>query len=587
MPSITTWNRLEPRARSSNIDRGLQARVHDPLWALARQWQFGEFQGHDGGSPIVSRLRGECSLLERYSPGNTGGSRPTSYNYNPKSLPLETLVEQESVNGEEVAVGGGMAAEAGLMFLRMLSSAGAGQYRQAFIDSYPLGQPEETDLDLQSARFVGLMASRVPNAAKLHQALNSSLHPSSGSAGLPSSPSIDNIDVAVVTAAAERWLEWYGSGVSQPGDEGESWAPERMEYQFTVSAKTSSGEAVFRAPEFSAGRLDWYSFDLTSGVSLGATGLGVEITQTTIPTPVSYPGMPSPRWWEFEDAQVDFGGIDAGPEDLARLLLTEFATVYGNDWYVIPVPLDVGSVCDLRSLVVTDTFGHRTLVPSTGSVDGSDSDWKMFRFDQGSSGSSSQRDLFMLAPALGSMLQSPPIEEVLLLRDEMANLAWAVERTVESYQGRPLNRFEQAQARVRELGAAPAPSANAEIAYRLSSNVPENWIPLVPVRSTSLGTFATPSRVNQRSVRFKRGTMLRTLRDGVEESTSAIGKILMPDPDEPLFIYEEEVPRSGARVTRSYQYTRWFGGATHLWIGRRKRPGRGEGSSGLRFDIAE
>ena len=45
-----------------------------------------------------------------------------------------------------------------------------------------------------------------------------------------------------------------------------------------------------------------------------------------------------------------------------------------------------------------------------------------------------------------------------------------------------------------------------------------------------------------------------------------------------------EETREGIRVTRNYQYTRWFDGSTHLWIGRRKQIGRGEGSSGLRFD---
>jgi hypothetical protein len=52
-------------------------------------------------------------------------------------------------------------------------------------------------------------------------------------------------------------------------------------------------------------------------------------------------------------------------------------------------------------------------------------------------------------------------------------------------------------------------------------------------------------------------------------------------------LYEEEVPREGVRVTRRYQYTRWCDGSTHVWIGRRKQIGRGEGSSGLRFDIVE
>jgi hypothetical protein len=52
----------------------------------------------------------------------------------------------------------------------------------------------------------------------------------------------------------------------------------------------------------------------------------------------------------------------------------------------------------------------------------------------------------------------------------------------------------------------------------------------------------------------------------------------------PLFVRDEEVPRAGAHVTSAYQYARWIDGSSHLWRGRRKAAGRGEGSSGLRFD---
>jgi len=41
--------------------------------------------------------------------------------------------------------------------------------------------------------------------------------------------------------------------------------------------------------------------------------------------PVSYPGMPADRWWQFEDARVDFGAVDSEPDDLLRLLMVEFA----------------------------------------------------------------------------------------------------------------------------------------------------------------------------------------------------------------------------------------------------------------------
>jgi hypothetical protein len=53
----------------------------------------------------------------------------------------------------------------------------------------------------------------------------------------------------------------------------------------------------------------------------------------------------------------------------------------------------------------------------------------------------------------------------------------------------------------------------------------------------------------------------------------------------PLRIEEEEVPREGALVERSFQYARWYDGGRLLWLGRRKTFGRGESSSGLRFDF--
>jgi hypothetical protein len=52
----------------------------------------------------------------------------------------------------------------------------------------------------------------------------------------------------------------------------------------------------------------------------------------------------------------------------------------------------------------------------------------------------------------------------------------------------------------------------------------------------------------------------------------------------PYYINEEEVPRAGKIVTRSWQRSRWIDGRTFLWIGRRVTPGKGEGSSGLAFD---
>ena len=98
MPSITSWMRLEPRSRNAEMNTSLQARIYDPLWLLARQWQLGEFQGEDNGSPVMARWRGEAARLTRYHSGaiapNTMVNAPS---YDASRMPLETLVERETI----------------------------------------------------------------------------------------------------------------------------------------------------------------------------------------------------------------------------------------------------------------------------------------------------------------------------------------------------------------------------------------------------------------------------------------------------------------------------------------------------------
>jgi hypothetical protein len=49
--------------------------------------------------------------------------------------------------------------------------------------------------------------------------------------------------------------------------------------------------------------------------------------------------MPARRWFEFEDAFASFADITAAKDDLARMLVVEFANVYANDWYLWPLEL--------------------------------------------------------------------------------------------------------------------------------------------------------------------------------------------------------------------------------------------------------
>jgi hypothetical protein len=62
------------------------------------------------------------------------------------------------------------------------------------------------------------------------------------------------------------------------------------------------------------------------------------------------------------------------------------------------------------------------------------------------------------------------------------------------------------------------------------------------------------------------------------------GGILSRNPLEANLINEEEITRDGLLLRRTFQMTRWSGGARVAWSGLTRRNGRGEGASGLFFD---
>jgi hypothetical protein len=293
-----------------------------------------------------------------------------------------------------------------------------------------------------------------------------------------------------------------------------------------------------------------------------------ELDLNVVPVPVTYPGMPAPRWWEIEEGRVNFGSLDAGPPDLARLLFVEFVNTFGTDWFVIPIDgVPVGSLTRVESFVVTDTFGEQTVVEPFA---GTEEAWNMFRLSGEETG-----DFLFVPPTIVGTTEAPPLEEVVLLRDELANLGWAVERLVMSPTGRPLRRHEAYQESRRRAQAEEelGPPGASDLTYRLMTTVPDYWIPLVP-------------RPHGDSHRLVRAAMRRPGPDASPELIPPLGRILDPGPT-PLRIHDEEVPRDGANVTRAWQLARDPSGRTHLWLGRRKRSGRGEGSSGLRFDAVE
>lgn len=607
-PSVTVWNRLEGRPRTTSFDRALKAEVADALWMLTKQWQMGEFRGSDAGSPVFSKLYVETTRLTKYQPD---GRAPQLFEY---EIPLEAKVEQRPipliVGGRDIALDLRLAM--GRQWLTLIR--GIGSYRQAYLDSYPFTAPDpaqEADADRCAQPEVwqafAAVAGRAMDGGGLYSYLTAdpSHHAYDGVAG------IVHTDHDALDTAAGTFVAWFRRSILQPDPADDAWLPDRLEYQFSASAPVpgsagapAAGEKVYTADAYYQGRLDWYSVDVDRRVpglgdvtGAGLTGLPDHLVRTTIPVPVSFAGMPNTRWWAFEDRATNFGDIDASTTDLAKLLFLEFALVYANDWFVIPYDLPAGTIATIRGFVSTNVFGERLWIDAAGS--GPDDDWQrwsMFTVNMldpaspGGGGSAAADTSLVLMPTVAKVLDSPPTEDVWLIRDEVSNMVWGVERTVplasgESKPGLETARqtlaFYQAELAARLGGSPPPPPpAAAAVRYEVMTSVPENWIPFLPVRVPG----------DNREIQLQRAALPRIL-DGdpdppvkVRPRTVLLRPGLDDSPPAGYFLHEEEVPRAGTRLMQMYQRTRGTDGRVYTWLRVRRQTGRGEGSSGLAFD---
>jgi hypothetical protein len=386
----------------------------------------------------------------------------------------------------------------------------------------------------------------------------------------------------------------------------DAWLPSRLEYQFACSAPENSGEEtpgekVFSAQEYYHGHLDWYNFSIDRGTTtLGEVdapslpeGFDAPIVRSFIPTPVQFDGMPNTRWWTFEEGKTNFGDIKPDTTDINKLLLIEFGLIYANDWFLLPVTLPAGAVATLRGLAVRNVFGENLWITPTGrGLDDNPNRWTMYSLDITGTERRPADLCLMMTPTVPKIQEGKPLEEVQLVRDEVANMVWGIEKMIPTPSGESIPGREAAQDTLRYLkriiGASaleisgPDPAAN--LRYKIMSSVPENWIPFI----------ATHEKDSNRETRLQRGSMPRIIEgdpedriEKVKPRTSLLRTGLDQLIKQSYFIEEEEVLRAGVIVTQGFQRARWYNGQVFNWLGVRKTTGRGEASSHLRFDYLQ
>jgi hypothetical protein len=591
-PAITRWNRLEGRPRTHDFDRALKAEVRDALWLLSKQWQMGEFEGDDAGSPVLARACVDLSGIDRFQAGRNAVEPVVP------SLQLESRVERRPLplrlDAQYLSLDLRMAV--GRRWLKLLAreaSAGrlsadySGQYLNRYKVAVPdPGQPADAVVCAHPEAWqeAGLAAGRTMDGISLLEYAAEPGH--SATDGIVATPT----DSAKLATLADGLRSWFAGLIEQPPPKGDTaWQPDRLEYQFGCSAPDGERAFVMRAEEYYQGRLDWYALDRSPGeAQLDQTPVESKSPQrmvnTFIPAPIVFEGMPNTRWWAFEDRRTNFGDVRPDSTDLGKLLLLEFGLVYANDWFVLPYTMPISTVAEVKGIAVTNVFGERFWIEPVRPP--AEADWQRWSlFTLSADGSEVERQppppRLVLLPTPPKVQESSPIEEVALIRDEIANMVWGIERRVPLPSGGVKPGTEAAReyrAWLQGLVGAPTPPPppTAPIRYQVMNSVPENWIPFVAVHIAN----------DARETQLQRAAMPRILEGDPAQPVKVRPRtsLLRVNLPEAYYVHEEEVPRAGAVVSLSYQRTRGTDGAVVTWLGARKQTGRGEGSSGLQFD---
>ncbi len=574
-PSITTWTRVEPLPREGSLQRSLQAQMRDPVWLLARQWQVGEFLGDDAGSPVQATLGVELRTITTYRPGLDDAKTAAI----DATAPVEVHVEREAAAPR---LRGSL--QLGLYFETLVRGGGVpspetvvNEFRQAFpVSADP---PDPTYAPPDAVRFRSIATGRVTDGEALYQSAKAVANGQPPARPLPAVAG----DAAVVPILA-NFVSYRDSLFSEPAQDS-AWQSGNLDFAFALGSPAPDQNLTLEADDFPGGHLDWYSFNLNPAAANAVSAANpAEVTPVTfdfLPNHVVFRGMPDSRWWNFEDGVTDFGQLDAEHVDLAKLLVMEFALVYGNDWFSVPVPVTVGisgsdpsprgTLSRVTTLIVTDAFGVRTLVrpAEQTTVNPGETPWSMFKL----SGPRTRSDFIVMAPTLGVVDDADSLEDVLFLRDDIAALAWAVEERLPGDLDAAVNPHEMYLERLK-ADPPPAPPVAApegpQIYYAMETPVPDYWIPMVPVK--------TP----QGALYLRRGTMEIPTSGGLVKIKP---RALILEPMHPFFLADHVVPRSGVQVNRYFRRTRSSDGTTFLWLARKSCLGRGPGWSGLRFDL--
>ncbi|MFX0171310.1 MAG: hypothetical protein ACFE9L_05270 [Candidatus Hodarchaeota archaeon] len=472
---IRMWQRIEPYSADRDLNPALQAKISDPVWLLTRQWQTGEFIAESAGSPVFAYLNTEWDIVSRIKRSNESDVEHIS-----KLSPIEFIIEnaptitskhksfktrvQITNQFKRELLRKGLTSNQVTAILEVLIQAGLDSM---VFDTSIFEKVVEKKVKSYLMSFLGNDLTHPKNIIDgliLIKTDVNTLLPIIEAARGNAWPDSEHDNIKEVFQYALRMIKTKFKSIYNLGDNPNlSWNDKLLGYQFSLGTPPDQDPKIFRVSRYDGHNFDWYSLsvDPNIGTSIGGQSdpkqqeldeRGERERKTTfIPTNLYFHGMPNPRWWQFEDGDTDFGDLSLDKPDISKLLTMHFALIMSNDWYVIPFPVEVGSIVKIKSLKIKDVFGKEIFIPRLGgetATDPSFKNWDLFSMSiqtQSNISNPCSQPITLhslyIPPSIGKKDESPDLEVVNFTRDPMANLVWGVENRIPSLLGNSVDGF--------------------------------------------------------------------------------------------------------------------------------------------------
>lgn len=356
-------------------------------------------------------------------------------------------------------------------------------------------------------------------------------------------------------------------------DEVPSPPPDRFSTaELAHTAGFAAGDIALTVRNHRGGDVDWFSVSADEQPPVLAIAGREATAREVLPTRLTFPGAPHPRWWQIEDAAVDIGGFAPDRSHLATMLLSDLAVAHAEDWFVFPVPLGwnpednddndtepptCGVLTRLgETVTVRDSFGF-TFALQAPPATGPDA-WSLFAVT-----GLEPTDL-VIWPVAVAPNAGPVLDDIVIGIDEDANLTWAAELRAEGREFLSGTETDTAVAETTRTGTR-------DFRYQPMTTLPEHWHPYTrhpQWRQAVLADLTGPLPVARPGPvsRLIGGPSGAGVGRGHEMSATA-------------------VPSSGIRLRRRAMLARDTNGRPVLWVERSTAPVAGPPTSHLRWDV--